>query len=167
MRGSCCCCFVDGDDDNGNGGNGSGGGGGNSGNGGTNSYANTAGSKRASSRRNITSKNSDMNGDGAGHGRRGVKRGLKGHGRDVKRNSRKEANISNSPPPLYESTSIDPDEPTYCLCEQVSYGEMIGCDNAACRIEWFHFACVQLTTKPKGKWYCPDCRGDRSNIPKK
>lgn len=108
---------------------------------------------------------------------------------------------------------VDPNEPTYCLCHQVSYGEMIGCDNPdvsvracqggmaaggmvgnpeaaasacgmpalslgwggsclsvclaypACRvltvplpfalqcpIEWFHFACVDLTTKPKGKW---------------
>lgn len=24
---------------------------------------------------------------------------------------------------------VDPNEPTYCLCNQVSYGEMIGCDN--------------------------------------
>ncbi|CAH1777739.1 unnamed protein product [Owenia fusiformis] len=62
---------------------------------------------------------------------------------------------------------IDPDEPTYCLCEQVSYGEMIGCDNDACEIEWFHFNCVQLSTKPKGKWYCPQCRGEKSNIMKK
>lgn len=22
-----------------------------------------------------------------------------------------------------------------------------------CSIEWFHFACVGLTTKPRGKWY--------------
>ncbi|XP_077400761.1 inhibitor of growth protein 2 [Vanacampus margaritifer] len=55
---------------------------------------------------------------------------------------------------------IDPNEPTYCLCEQVSYGEMIGCDNDQCPIEWFHFSCVGLTYKPKGKWYCPKCRGD-------
>lgn len=127
---------------------------------------------------------------------------------------------------------VDPNEPTYCLCHQVSYGEMIGCDNPdvsvghaavgfcrkmwglemgsrmlrhppvgpwagsctrwagvgmgegtgggmgrwqtlcvwhtasymltaalplspaalQCPIEWFHFACVDLTTKPKGKW---------------
>ncbi|GAB5576172.1 inhibitor of growth protein 5 isoform X1 [Prionailurus iriomotensis] len=46
---------------------------------------------------------------------------------------------------------VDPNEPTYCLCHQVSYGEMIGCDNPDCPIEWFHFACVDLTTKPKGK----------------
>jgi len=24
---------------------------------------------------------------------------------------------------------VDPNEPTYCICGQVSYGEMIGCDN--------------------------------------
>ncbi|KAL4689426.1 hypothetical protein H8959_012217 [Pygathrix nigripes] len=52
---------------------------------------------------------------------------------------------------------VDPNEPTYCLCHQVSYGEMIGCDNPDCPIEWFHFACVDLTTKPKGKWFCPRC----------
>uniref|UniRef100_A0A8B9L5L3 Inhibitor of growth protein n=1 Tax=Astyanax mexicanus TaxID=7994 RepID=A0A8B9L5L3_ASTMX len=52
---------------------------------------------------------------------------------------------------------VDPNEPTYCLCSQVSYGEMIGCDNADCPIEWFHFACVDLTTKPKGEWFCPRC----------
>lgn len=28
---------------------------------------------------------------------------------------------------------VDPNEPTYCLCAQVSYGEMIGCDNADVR----------------------------------
>ncbi|UYV81073.1 ING2 [Cordylochernes scorpioides] len=62
-----------------------------------------------------------------------------------------------------EETLIDPDEPTYCLCDQVSYGEMIGCDNESCIIEWFHFSCVGLVSKPKGKWYCPNCRGERSN----
>jgi inhibitor of growth protein 4 len=56
---------------------------------------------------------------------------------------------------------VDPNEPTYCLCHQVSYGEMIGCDNNDCLIEWFHFGCVGLTTKPKGKWYCPKCLGER------
>ena len=56
---------------------------------------------------------------------------------------------------------VDPNEPTYCLCHQVSYGEMIGCDNADCPIEWFHFACVGLTVKPKGKWFCPRCTAER------
>lgn len=52
---------------------------------------------------------------------------------------------------------VDPNEPTYCLCHQVSYGEMIGCDNGDCPVEWFHFACVGLASKPKGNWYCPQC----------
>ncbi|XP_078521800.1 inhibitor of growth protein 5 isoform X1 [Lissotriton helveticus] len=56
---------------------------------------------------------------------------------------------------------VDPNEPTYCLCHQVSYGEMIGCDNPDCPIEWFHFACVDLATKPKGKWFCPRCVQER------
>jgi hypothetical protein len=56
---------------------------------------------------------------------------------------------------------VDPNEPTYCLCHQVSYGEMIGCDNSDCTIEWFHFSCVNLTSKPKGKWYCPLCTDEK------
>jgi len=52
---------------------------------------------------------------------------------------------------------VDPNEPTYCVCQQVSYGEMIGCDNQDCPIEWFHFGCMDLSHKPKGKWYCPKC----------
>jgi hypothetical protein len=32
---------------------------------------------------------------------------------------------------------------TIFLCAaQVSYGEMIGCDNQDCPIEWFHFGCM-------------------------
>ncbi|CAG5108022.1 Oidioi.mRNA.OKI2018_I69.chr1.g3600.t1.cds [Oikopleura dioica] len=53
---------------------------------------------------------------------------------------------------------VDPNEPTYCSCHQVSYGEMIGCDNPDCPIEWFHFGCVGLVQKPKGKWYCARCK---------
>ncbi|PAA72163.1 hypothetical protein BOX15_Mlig033326g4, partial [Macrostomum lignano] len=49
----------------------------------------------------------------------------------------------------------------YCICNKVSFGEMIACDNARCAIEWFHFRCVKLTSEPKGKWYCPDCRKDK------
>ena len=53
--------------------------------------------------------------------------------------------------------NCDPNEPRYCLCNQVSYGEMVGCDNDKCPIEWFHYGCVGLTEAPKGKWYCPQC----------
>lgn len=59
------------------------------------------------------------------------------------------------------------DEPLYCVCREISYGQMIMCDNDACQIEWFHFNCVKLSNKPKGKWYCPLCRGDTHKVMKK
>ncbi|XP_026470355.1 inhibitor of growth protein 1 isoform X2 [Ctenocephalides felis] len=94
----------------------------------------------------------------------------KGGGKKKKRKARNvqqtiQRERSNTPPPE-EPDTIDPDEPTYCLCDQISFGEMILCDNDLCPIEWFHFSCVALSTKPKGKWYCPKCRGDRPNVMK-
>ncbi|XP_034245058.1 inhibitor of growth protein 3-like [Thrips palmi] len=53
--------------------------------------------------------------------------------------------------------TYDPNEPRYCLCNQVSYGDMVACDNEDCPFEWFHYACVNITAPPKGKWYCPQC----------
>jgi len=47
---------------------------------------------------------------------------------------------------------------TYCLCKRGTFGEMVACDNDLCQGEWFHFECVQLSSKPKGYWYCPKCR---------
>ena len=52
--------------------------------------------------------------------------------------SRMDIPVTNTVPALPLSMShpsdvldmpVDPNEPTYCLCHQVSYGEMIGCDN--------------------------------------
>ncbi|KAG5684521.1 hypothetical protein PVAND_013750 [Polypedilum vanderplanki] len=57
--------------------------------------------------------------------------------------------------------TYDPNEPRYCICNQVSYGEMVACDNAECPLEWFHYPCVGITTTPKGKWYCPMCSKNR------
>ncbi|XP_037936211.1 inhibitor of growth protein 3 [Teleopsis dalmanni] len=65
--------------------------------------------------------------------------------------------------------TYDPNEPRYCTCNQVSYGDMVACDNEACPYEWFHYPCVGITQPPKGKWYCPKCttsmrrRGGRKN----
>jgi len=53
---------------------------------------------------------------------------------------------------------VDPNEPTYCICHQVSYGQMIACDNPECPIEWFHITCMGLSSIPKGKWFCPKCQ---------
>ncbi|KAL2923217.1 PHD finger protein ING2 [Bienertia sinuspersici] len=65
------------------------------------------------------------------------------------------------PVPVDIDQPIDPNEPIYCVCHQVSFGDMIACDNESCLGgEWFHYACVGLTpeTRFKGKWYCPTCR---------
>ena len=61
---------------------------------------------------------------------------------------------------------IDPNEPTYCLCSRVAFGEMVGCDNPDCTREWFHFECVGLASQPKGKWYCPECTVKRKLLEK-
>lgn len=74
--------------------------------------------------------------------------------KEIANGKRSKRERENSPASVYDANPVDPDEPTYCLCAQVSFGEMIGCDNAACPIEWFHFSCVKLTTKPKGRTWC-------------
>ncbi len=62
-------------------------------------------------------------------------------------------------PDLSRIQPVDPDEPTYCLCGQISWGQMVMCENSSKCVggEWFHFSCVSLVNKPKGKWYCPKC----------
>jgi len=49
-------------------------------------------------------------------------------------------------------------EEIYCTCRQVSYGEMVACDNMECQYQWFHYSCVGIKRPPKGKWYCDDCK---------
>ena len=53
-------------------------------------------------------------------------------------------------------------EKLYCTCQKPASGRMVGCDNSKCRMEWFHFGCVGLKRKPRGKWYCPECKPSRS-----
>ncbi|KAK9365970.1 hypothetical protein V1509DRAFT_631233 [Lipomyces kononenkoae] len=69
-------------------------------------------------------------------------------------------------PAVPSSTASDPispnrddpeSEPVYCYCQQVSYGEMVGCDGPDCKREWFHLPCVGLSAPPKGQWYCNEC----------
>ncbi|KAI2642636.1 hypothetical protein GGS21DRAFT_183592 [Xylaria nigripes] len=71
-----------------------------------------------------------------------------------------------------DGNAIDPEEPRYCLCNRVSFGTMIQCDNVDnCEKEWFHLECVGLTEIPARttKWYCPQCRillniGERGEV---
>ena len=60
----------------------------------------------------------------------------------------------------YNGERIDPDEPRYCICDRVSFGTMVACENDACEKEWFHLECVGLEDIPprRTKWYCPECR---------
>jgi hypothetical protein len=44
---------------------------------------------------------------------------------------------------------VEEDEPTYCYCNGVSYGEMVACDADGCAKEWFHLECVGLKVAPK------------------
>lgn len=111
-----------------------------------NHHSSSSNSKRASSRRNPQTgkqefSNNDLssshnngsnsnnnNGNSSNHHKRGVKRGVnKNSNREVKRSrSSSTRDLTGSPSNLYDDTPIDPDEPTYCVCEQVSFGEMIG-----------------------------------------
>ena len=58
---------------------------------------------------------------------------------------------------MTQETSATTDE-LWCVCQKEEYGRIILCDNNTCKLGWFHFACVGLSHKPSGKWYCPDCR---------
>ena len=52
---------------------------------------------------------------------------------------------------------VDPNEPVYCFCRKVSYGQMIACDSPDCKFEWFHYICVGLKEEPAGRWLCASC----------
>lgn len=48
-----------------------------------------------------------------------------------------------------DEEEIGADEPLYCYCNGVSYGEMVACDADDCEKEWFHLECVGLKVPPK------------------
>jgi hypothetical protein len=57
-----------------------------------------------------------------------------------------------------KSTQDNDKEAIWCFCSQPNYGNMIGCSNDNCTIQWFHFDCLRIRRAPKGDWYCPSCR---------
>eukprot|EP01024_Parvocaulis_polyphysoides_P068189 TRINITY_DN8273_c0_g4_i1.p1 TRINITY_DN8273_c0_g4~~TRINITY_DN8273_c0_g4_i1.p1 ORF type:complete len:277 (-),score=49.95 TRINITY_DN8273_c0_g4_i1:793-1623(-) len=70
----------------------------------------------------------------------------------------------------FQPTDIVQDEERYCVCNQISYGGMVMCDNKDCKIQWFHFECVGYTESDVDdvKWFCPQCReGQDSSKQKK
>ncbi|KAH8677568.1 hypothetical protein BX600DRAFT_131512 [Xylariales sp. PMI_506] len=83
-----------------------------------------------------------------------------------------------------EDGDIDANEPRYCYCNNVSYGEMVACDADDCEKEWFHLGCVGLRSAPSSsskfstffcpsfatvadgmaaKWYCDNCKNRMKN----
>lgn len=76
-----------------------------------------------------------------------------------------------SPSPEEEDVSAElaellddvPEEERFCLCNSISYGQMIECDDTECRLKWFHIDCVGLTMNvlpPEDSvWFCPECSG--------
>ena len=47
-----------------------------------------------------------------------------------------------------EDEEDGPGQERYCYCDEVSYGEMVGCDGDNCEREWFHLNCVGLSRAP-------------------
>src|SRR5277367_3482777 len=70
---------------------------------------------------------------------------------------KRKANVAFRRDSSVDEIAADEDSQVYCFCQQVSFGEMVACDNENCEREWFHLPCVGLTSPPQGKWYCDDC----------
>lgn len=78
---------------------------------------------------------------------------------DVGSGSGDDAQSGGSPEPEKEEEdeTTGGDDKKYCLCHNVSHGDMVACDNDNCPYEWFHWTCVGLKSEPNGTWYCPEC----------
>ncbi len=101
-----------------------------------------------------------------------------GEGATVKRSHKKGASTATAQTLTSQSGGLDfinsagdkqddeDEDPLYCYCNGVSYGEMIACDGLECAKEWFHLECVGLKVAPKGNgkfaFLCP--RDDRLPI---
>ena len=59
-----------------------------------------------------------------------------------------------------EETQDHSIEDLSCLCSQPKSGRMIACHNPECEIVWFHYKCVYIKRKPKGRWLCPHCKDE-------
>lgn len=71
----------------------------------------------------------------------------------------------NSQQSLYNNTTSQ-NEPVYCICKRVSFGQMLGCDSMDQCVggEWYHYSCLGIQVKPRGKWYCDACKQKQGKI---
>ncbi|KAK5959746.1 Pho23p PWA37_003113 [Arxiozyma heterogenica] len=107
-------------------------------------------SATTSSKRRSNNSNSNSHSNGSSNANSSTSRQQKGNSR----NNSKSTNDVATPTLRVNEYG----EPVYCYCNQVAYGEMVGCDGENCELEWFHLPCIGLTTLPKGKWYCDTCK---------
>jgi hypothetical protein len=42
----------------------------------------------------------------------------------------------------------------YCICGHGFLGSMVGCDDSACLVEWYHFECVHLSEEVQAPRSC-------------
>ncbi|KAH7641272.1 inhibitor of growth protein 3 [Dermatophagoides farinae] len=78
-------------------------------------------------------------------------------------NNNLDASNNSSDPGSSDAANADynnMNEPRYCYCDSVSYGEMIFCENKECPYQWFHYECVGIKVPPDGSWFCPTCLKD-------
>ncbi|KAI9251823.1 hypothetical protein BDA99DRAFT_521269 [Phascolomyces articulosus] len=117
---------------------------------------NGAAAAAGSGRRRLNTSSSASGWDD-GHWRNGTESGPRKRSSLGPSSIRKRPNPSTSHHGSLAELEIDPNEPRYCICNQVSFGDMVACDGENCEKEWFHYACVGLVEPPAGKWYCDDC----------
>lgn len=92
---------------------------------------------------------------------------IRGHRQGSRRSAASESEVAAAEAaanvPGASELPVDPNEPVYCVCRRVAFGDMIMCDNADCPFEWFHFRCVGITqsNRPKGRWLCQHCNALR------
>ncbi|XP_038882147.1 PHD finger protein ING1-like [Benincasa hispida] len=65
----------------------------------------------------------------SGRGTEGGRGGCKKNGQAAAATVATESSTATTPTGMELELPIDPNEPTYCLCNQVSYGEMVARDN--------------------------------------
>ncbi|RPA84910.1 hypothetical protein BJ508DRAFT_19972 [Ascobolus immersus RN42] len=105
----------------------------------------------------ITSETSARSGTpSTSHQKRGV-RNSSHRERDRKRKRKEREETDEDVEEEDEEDGAD-DKRLYCTCNEVSYGNMVGCDNPDCAYEWFHWSCVGITKEPAGAWYCEECK---------
>ncbi|ORX34705.1 hypothetical protein BD324DRAFT_634571 [Kockovaella imperatae] len=83
--------------------------------------------------------------------------------------SRKSSGMDDSDALDGDGQGVDGDADTklYCTCRQISYGEMIACDDEECEVEWYHIHCLGFDKPPEGNWICPQCVERRKKNPGK